>query len=118
MKILVLNSGSSSQKSCLYELGDALPQSPPAPSWEAKIEWEAGSGTLTVRTSSGKKTDKHLDKAERTGAVAQLLETLVSGETRVIKELSEIAIVGHRVVNGGREYTNPTRITAEVKAAI
>lgn len=117
MKVLVLNSGSSSQKSCLYELGDALPQSPPAPAWEAKIEWNGG-GTLKAHTSTGKKTEECLEKAERSGSVAKLLETLASGETRVIKELSEIDVVGHRVVNGGREYTSPTRITAAVKAAI
>jgi acetate kinase len=27
-------------------------------------------------------------------------------------------VVGHRIVNGGREFTRPTRITGEVKAAI
>src|SRR5208282_6098023 len=40
MKVLVLNSGSSSQKSCLYEIGDTLPDDPPDCIWEAKIEWE------------------------------------------------------------------------------
>ena len=39
MKVLVLNSGSSSQKSCLYEIGDTLPDDPPACVWEGKIEW-------------------------------------------------------------------------------
>ncbi len=39
MNVLVLNSGSSSQKSCLYEIGDALPHDPPAAIWEGKIEW-------------------------------------------------------------------------------
>ncbi|TMQ27028.1 MAG: acetate kinase, partial [Nitrospirae bacterium] len=39
MKILVLNSGSSSQKSCLYEVKNTLPEHPPVPAWEGKIEW-------------------------------------------------------------------------------
>ena len=39
MNVLVLNSGSSSQKSCLYQLGDTLPDDPPLPVWEGKIEW-------------------------------------------------------------------------------
>src|SRR5262245_7539525 len=39
MKILVLNSGSSSQKACLYEIGDALPENPPVPLWKGRIEW-------------------------------------------------------------------------------
>ena len=40
MKILVLNAGSSSHKLSLYELGEDLPEHPPAPLWEGKIEWQ------------------------------------------------------------------------------
>jgi acetate kinase len=118
MKILVLNSGSSSQKSCLYELGGSLPESPPAPLLEAKIEWSENGAALKVRTSSGKTTEQRLDKSKRAEAIAQLLKALVSGETRVLTQLSDIDVVGHRVVNGGREYTKPTLITREVTAAI
>ncbi len=118
MKILVLNSGSSSQKSCLYEVGAALPESPPRPLWEAKIEWREDGASLKVRTSSGKKRDEHLSEAKRGEAIGQLLQALVSGETQVLAKLSEIDVVGHRVVNGGREYTKPTLITPAVTAAI
>src|ERR1700680_2731336 len=118
MKILVLNSGSSSQKSCLYELGAALPNSPPAPLWEAKIDWGENGATLEVRTNSGKATERRLDKSKRTEAIAQLLQVLVSGETQVLTQLSEIDVVGHRVVNGGRQFTSPTLITPEVTAVI
>jgi acetate kinase len=118
MRILVLNSGSSSQKSCLYELGASLPDSPPAPLWEAKIEWGENGAALKVRTSSGKTAEQRLDKSKRAEAIGQLLKALVSGETRVLTQLSEINVVGHRVVNGGREYTSPTLITPQVTAAI
>jgi acetate kinase len=118
MKILVLNSGSSSQKSCLYELGASLPDSPPAPLWETKIEWHDGSATLHVRTRSGKGRDEQLKQTRRSETIAQLLQALVSGETKVLAQLSEIDVVGHRVVNGGREFTSPTLITSEVTAAI
>jgi acetate kinase len=118
MKILVLNSGSSSQKSCLYELGAKLPDSPPRPLWEAKIEWREECATLKVRTSSGKTRDEKLRPAKRTEAIAQLFEALVSGETKVLAQLSEIDVVGHRIVNGGREFTKPTLITPRVTAAI
>ena len=118
MKILVLNSGSSSQKSRLYEVGVALPDFPPKPLWEAKIEWREEPASLKVRTSSGKKRDEKLNPGKRGAAVAQLLQALVSGETQVLAQLSEIDVVGHRVVNGGREFTKPTRITPEVTAAI
>ncbi|MGH9806163.1 MAG: acetate/propionate family kinase [Terriglobia bacterium] len=118
MKVLVLNSGSSSQKSRLYELGAALPDSPPTPLWEAKIEWRDDVTSLEARTSSGKKRAEQLTHAKRPEAIAHLLNSLVSGETQVLGKLSEIDVVGHRVVNGGREYTKPTRITPEVTAAI
>jgi acetate kinase len=118
MRILVLNSGSSSQKSCLYELGASLPDSPPAPLWEAKIEWGENGAAFKVRTSSGKTAEQRLDKSKRAEAIGQLLKALVSGETRVLTKLSEINVVGHRVVNGGREYTSPTLITPQVTAAI
>ncbi len=118
MKILVLNSGSSSQKSCLYELDDSLPDSPPRPLWEAKIEWDKSGATLKVRTNSGKTSEQRLDKSKRAEAVGQMLQELVSGETKVLAQLSEIDVVGHRVVNGGREYTKPTVITSEITAAI
>jgi acetate kinase len=118
MKILVLNSGSSSQKSCLYEVGASLPDSPPAPLWEAKIEWRDDGASLEVRTSSGRKRDEQLNPAKRGEAIGLLLQALVSGETQVLAKLSEIDVVGHRVVNGGREYTKPTLITPRVTAAI
>ncbi|MGB8476554.1 MAG: acetate kinase [Candidatus Acidiferrum sp.] len=118
MKVLVLNSGSSSQKSRLYELGAALPDSPPAPLWEAKIEWRDDVTSLEVRTSSGKTLKRELKHKSRANAIDQLLQTLDSGETKVLSKLSEIDIIGHRVVNGGRDYTKPTRITPDVTAAI
>src|SRR6267143_836329 len=40
MKILVLNSGSSSQKTCLYEIGEALPEDTPVCLWKGKVEWD------------------------------------------------------------------------------
>lgn len=118
MNILVLNSGSSSQKACLFDLRDPLPDVPPKPLWEGKMEWRENRAKLETRTSSGAVSRQELEREDRVEATAQLLEALVSGETRVLGELAEIDMVGHRIVNGGREYTRPTRITGEVKAAI
>jgi acetate kinase len=118
MKILVLNSGSSSQKSRLYELGGSLPDTPPQPLWEAHIDWHDGGVTLKVRTSSGKSSEQKLDKSKRTGAVARMLQELVAGETKVLDQLSEIDVVGHRIVNGGRAFTKPTVIMRKVTKAI
>lgn len=118
MKILVLNAGSSSQKSCLYQLPDSLPTQPPQPQWQADIDWTESSeyGKLTVKANSHKQ-QMRLSLEDKAKSTAQMLNTLVEGDTAVLKNLSEIDIVGHRVVHGG-EYTQPTRITAQVKKAI
>ena len=56
--------------------------------------------------------------ASREQAIEHLLDTLWTGETQVVSSPSEIDVVGHRIVNGGQEYRQPTLITPEVKAAI
>jgi acetate kinase len=120
MKILVLNAGSSSQKSCLYEIKqNTLPQHHPEPVWEATIDWTAAAefGLLEVK-ANGIKQEIKLDPNQRLQGMSQLLESLTTGETQVIKEFSEIDIVGHRVVHGGSGYSEATLITPEVKETI
>ncbi|MGK7917309.1 MAG: acetate kinase [Prochloraceae cyanobacterium] len=120
MKILVLNAGSSSQKSCLYELtGDTLPDRPPQPLWKGNIDWtvKSGSGIVKVK-AQGKTLETQLESDNRLEGISQMLDTLVKGETKVLNQLSEINIVGHRVVHGGTEYSQATLITPAVKEAI
>jgi acetate kinase len=118
VKILVLNSGSSSQKACLFDLGASLPIDPPKPLWEGKLEWRADRAALEARTGSGVVSKENVEPGDRCAATSRLLNELASGKTRVLESLSEIDVVGHRIVNGGRSYTRPTMITAEVKSAI
>jgi acetate kinase len=118
MRVLVLNSGSSSQKSALFELRDAVSPDPQPPLWEAKIEWNQGSAVLKARNSRGNKTEKEVSAAERQGAIERMLETLWSGETAVGKNASEINVVGHRIVHGGPKLKEPIRVTPEVKKTI
>ncbi|MCS6813056.1 MAG: acetate kinase, partial [Cyanobacteria bacterium] len=119
MKILVLNAGSSSQKSCLYELGTDLPDHPPAPLWEGTIDWTASPdyGLVKIR-AQGHKQEQHLPMSQRQQAIAHLLQTLLHGDTAVLTSLEEINVVGHRVVHGGQSYNQPTLITPEVTATI
>jgi acetate kinase len=120
MKILVLNAGSSSLKSSLYELrSDILPQNPPEPIWSADIDWTVtdGSGVLTVNTQETKQKIV-LKSEDNDQAIASMLNTLVAGDSQVLNQLSEIDLVGHRVVHGGAEYHSATKITPEVKNAI
>jgi acetate kinase len=118
VKVLVLNSGSSSQKSSLFDFGASLPGSPPAPLWEGKLEWRDERAIFEVKKSGGIIQKEEMAITAREKATAHLLDALTSGKARVLSNESEIAVVGHRIVNGGHEYTQPTIITPRVKAAI
>ena len=118
MKILVLNSGSSSQKSSLYEVGPNLPESAPVPLWEGKIEWEGHDAEINVRRSGGANLRDRLNVGSRAEAIEHLLETLWTGETRVVSRAAEIDAAGHRVVHGGQQFKQPTLISPKVKSAI
>lgn len=121
MKILVLNSGSSSQKLCLYDLGEILPDDPPPCLWEARIEWDGADhspATIAIKTPDSSTQQTRGQPSSRTEVMEQLLATLWKTKARVMSSPSEIEAVGHRVVHGGPEYREPTMITADVKAGI
>src|SRR5215469_9694961 len=120
MKILVLNAGSSSQKSRLYEIDASLPEQPPAPLWEADADWTGRQGIAEIKITSahGKTRHESLPAGPREGIIKHMLESIWSGATKVIDQPAEIALVGHRVVHGGPEYRQTTFVTQEVKAAI
>jgi acetate kinase len=118
MKILVLNSGSSSQKSCLYDIGKTLPEHPPEPAWEGRIEWYGTQAEVQVRNSQGAQLKERTQVESRPRAISQLLDTLWNGKLRVLSDPSEIDVVGHRIVHGGKDLDRATAITPEVKSAI
>lgn len=118
MKILVLNSGSSSQKTSLYEIGETLPEDPPAPLWEGKIEWHGDIAEAEVKKSGGLVQKGQVKVSSREKAVEHLLGTLWDGKTRTVASPAEIDVVGHRVVHGGPKYAEPVLLTSEVKAGI
>jgi len=123
-----MNAGSSSQKSCLYELGDELGDelnnelgdklTNTVPLWEASVDWthDPQRAEMKVKTKSGGKLEREIT-GSRTEVIGTMLETLWAGETKVI-DRAEIDGVGHRVVHGGQKYRESVRVTAEVKAAI
>ena len=116
MYLLVLNAGSSSQKSSLYRLGTELPQQPPEPLWLGHIDWTASDfGSLTIKSNG---VQQQTELSNRDQALEMMLNTLVEGETKVLDHLAQIDLVGHRVVHGGAKYSQPTIITAKVKSAI
>ncbi|HWZ19935.1 MAG TPA: acetate kinase [Ktedonobacteraceae bacterium] len=122
VKILVLNAGSSSQKSRLYDVADngTLPELAPAPLWQADADWTHHRGTTEVKisTASGITLEDNLDTDVRSDVIEYILRTLWSGKTQVLSQASGVDIVGHRVVHGGNEFEKSTLVTPEVKLAI
>ena len=120
MKILVLNAGSSSQKSCLYDMTTTIPPLAPQPLWEGKINWtqDKNQAEITVKTAIGATLQETIVSDSPQVQFAYLLSTLIHGATQVIDDLSVIDVVGHRVVHGGQEYKKAVIITEDVKQAI
>jgi acetate kinase len=118
MKILVLNSGSSSVKACLYQIGETLPDRPPTPLWQGKIEWSADTAAIIVKNSQGVTFEEEVPVSSREQVIRHLLRTGLDGNARAIASTLEIDAVGHRVVHGGAHFKNPVVITDKVRAAI
>jgi acetate kinase len=118
MKVLVLNSGSSSQKSCLYEIGDVLPEDPLAPLWQGTIEWKGETAHAEIKNGQGANQKEQFKVSSRADATARLLDSLWKGAATAVSSLSEIDVVGHRIVHGGPSFEDPVVITPEVKSAI
>lgn len=118
MKILVLNSGSSSQKSALFELGGPAAGEPATPLWEGKMEWGGPAPELLIRTATGTVRREQANPGNRRAAMERMLDTLWNGEARVLAGRKQIDVVGHRVVHGGPQLKEPTQVTREVKSTI
>ncbi|MEL6472384.1 MAG: acetate kinase [Cyanobacteria bacterium J06623_4] len=124
MKILVLNAGSSSQKSGLYDFSGAPSNGdmgrPVEPLWEAQIDWipQEIAAHINIVTSAGGYFDELRKVSTREETLSYLLTHLYQGPTKVLDSLAEIDAVGHRVVHGGKDYQESTLITPAVKATI
>ena len=113
MKVLVINCGSSSLK---YQLIDMETESPIA---KGLVERIGISGSILIQKVEGK--DKYTIQtpmADHKEAIGYVLKALVDNEHGVIKSMSEIGAVGHRVVHGGEFYSKSVLINDEVKKNI
>jgi len=76
-------------------------------------------GIITMKRFDGKKyTAEHQDYPDHKVALHAALDTLLDPEYGVIKSMSEINAVGHRVVHGGEKFTSSVLIDDEVEKAI
>ncbi|MFC1866830.1 acetate/propionate family kinase [Thermodesulfobacteriota bacterium] len=113
MKILVINTGSSSIK---YQLFDMDKQTVLAHGLVERIGETKGS--LTHEVASGpKKVWEGVLKDHHYG-FKRMVDLLLDEEHGIICDKSEISAVGHRVVHGGETFQSPTIIDAKVMEAI
>ena len=114
MKVLVINAGSSSLK---YQLIDMETEAVLAKGLCERIGID---GHLKHTPLVGGKPVFNEDIALPTHseAIAAVIDKLTSAEYGVVKSMSEIDAVGHRVVHGGEKFACSVRITDEVMKAL
>ena len=110
MKVLVVNCGSSSVKYSLFDMEK-----------EQKIAWglvecigleEAFYKRQTITVPQIKTSCKVANHFE---AVQIIIKDLLDEKTGSIKDIKEIAVVGHRVVHGGYKFSKPVLVNEQVK---
>ena len=109
MKILVVNCGSSSLK---YQLIDMNGEKLLAKGIFERIG-ELEESSITHKVNGEKYVVKSPAK-DHTDAIKVVLEQLVHPEYGVIKDLSQISAVGHRLVHGGEKFSHSVVIDEKV----
>ena len=108
MKILVLNSGSSSLK---YQVIDMETEKVLAKGYFERI---GQSDSFLTHKVNGKKHKFEHYAENHDKAISFVLSRLMNPHYGVIKSLDELAGIGHRVAHGGERFTNPVVMTDEV----
>ena len=108
MKILVLNSGSSSLK---YQVIDMEKEETLAKGYFERIG--QSNSFLTHKVKGENHKFEHYAK-DHEQAIKFVLSRIMHPYYGVIKELKELKGIGHRVVHGGEKFSKPVIITDEV----
>ena len=112
MNILVINFGSSSLK---YQLINSETEGVLAKGLCERIGID---GMLTYQPEGGEKEKSEIAMPTHTEAINAVLAALTNEKSGVIKSLSEVGAVGHRVVHGGEKFTSSCLINDESMKAI
>ena len=113
MKVLVLNAGSSSMKVTLYAMENEQVL--------AKGLFErlgTDKPNMIYKRPDGYKFEAVIPVRNHVEALKQICAKLVDPADGVLKSLSEITAVGHRVLHGGEKITAPVKVDENVKAII
>lgn len=108
MIILVVNAGSSSLK---YQLINMEDESVIA---KGNCDRIGIDGHLSHKTSDGRKVEADCDFPTHTEAFMKLVETLTTGDAKVIDSMDEISAVGHRIVQGADVFDKSVLVTDEI----
>ena len=108
MLILVVNAGSSSLK---YQLLNMEDESVLA---KGNCDRIGIDGHVSHKTADGRTYDADCAFPTHTEAFMKLVEVLTTGDAAVIKDMSEISAVGHRIVQGAEVFSETTLVTDEV----
>ncbi len=110
MRILTLNTGSSSLK---YRLSD-MEDGKDAILAVGIVERIGGPASTLAHEARERKITKELPIKDHREAFNAAMECLLDDECGVIDELGSIDAVGHRVVHGGDRFYESVRIDEEV----
>ena len=110
MKILTVNAGSSSLKFTLFEMPE---EKVIASGLFEKIGLNGSSYTIKY---NGEKITQEYDLKDHSVAVKKLMNELIS--LGIINSLDEIEGVGHRILHGAQEFSEPTVLNMDVVQAI
>lgn len=113
MFVFVLNCGSSSFK---YQLLDMTDERRVASGVVERIGMD--DSVLAYEPAGGEKTKETGQIANHEVAIKKVLDKLVDPKIGVIKSLSDIGAIGHRVVHGGEKFSGSVLITDPVIAAL
>lgn len=113
MKVLVINCGSSSLK---YQVLEMQNESLLAKGLVERIGMEGA--VLTHEKVGCGKHKLETPMKDHKDAIGFVLDTLVDPEHGVIKNMSELSAVGHRVVHAGELYSSSVLITDAVMEAL
>ena len=112
MKILVINSGSSSLK---FQVIDSDSEQVMARGVCERIGID---GIFNYKTDKGIVLKEEVSMSDHKAAVNVLLKTLVDKEKGVLSDYREIDVIGHRLVHGGEKFTGSVVVTDEVIQAM
>ncbi len=107
MKILVINSGSSSLK---YQLIDMQTEQVLA---KGNCERIGIANSNFIYKANGKTIEEKIDMPNHNVAVKLVLQKLTDKKVGVISSMKEIDGVGHRVVASGEAFKQPTLVTKQ-----